>query len=913
MTVEQQPNVITSLEWDALLLKQEELEDTCMGRGAERFRMRLQKASEKEQLSTFGAAKRLLTGGLDAMEKAVREFAEAPRTRGGQHVSVAWIRKLGEDEARAIVKAKNKRRLELEKEPLDEGQVEAIEIACLERGYTKVAYMALKVVLDGIEMKRSYHQVTTTMADLVMDELRYQRFREVAPKLFEYKLDNFNTSSYSYMARSLNGSMKGLRCKDCLEKAKEMTLSEKRANACPHMQEELKDLIISPKHRQHLGSKLLALLIDATQLVTVHTEATNRRGKANRQMYVEPTLETLEWLQKRNGFLEFLAPYALPMVVPPLQWAQGHTGGYRYALRNKHPLVRGVSVEHRGAVGEADIPLVYGAINAIQNTAWRVNRKVLDVLEQIQENGGDLAGVPLQDIIELPPKPTNIGGKDRDAEFARVAWKREAHRAREDNKLRIRDCADYARKVDIAKNMQHEKAIFFPHTMDFRGRIYPVAHHFMPQGDDVCRGLLEFATGKPIGVEGSVWLAIHGANCLGEWNEQKTSKLTLQERVELINTLGPRIYETSKAPLQDTWWASADDPVQFLAFILEWGAWCDAGNDYTYVSHLPVSVDGTCNGLQHFSAMFRDEIGGSAVNLVPTERPADIYEHISDYVKDALQLAAGSNPLAAKWLQAKLVKRKFAKTPTMTFGYGSKPYGFQRSLLEYLQTKLGKSSEENKQKYLEVKAHFSEGHEGDSDAPIVQACNYMSHLLWGGLTTTVVAAFKGMSWMQACARIIAKEGKPVQWTVPITNFPVRQEYFEQRVEQIKTILAGRVIKPAVYTPKDTIELHKQANAIAPNVVHSLDAAALMLTVTQAYAEGVEHFAAIHDSYGCLAGDMGVLSRATRRCFVQLYTEGDVVKDLAAQLQAQTTSKLPDAPPMGSLDIGGVLGSDYFFS
>ncbi len=35
--------------------------------------------------------------------------------------------------------------------------------------------------------------------------------------------------------------------------------------------------------------------------------------------------------------------------------------------------------------------------------------------------------------------------------------------------------------------------------------------------------------------------------------------------------------------------------------------------------------DGSCNGLQHYAALARDQDGGRAVNLMPGEAPADVY------------------------------------------------------------------------------------------------------------------------------------------------------------------------------------------------------------------------------------------------------------------------------------------------
>ncbi len=60
------------------------------------------------------------------------------------------------------------------------------------------------------------------------------------------------------------------------------------------------------------------------------------------------------------------------------------------------------------------------------------------------------------------------------------------------------------------------------------------------------------------------------------------------------------------------------------------------------ISHLPISMDGSCNGYQHLSAMGLDPIGGRATNLMPFREtrqgeasnvePQDIYQWVSDLV-----------------------------------------------------------------------------------------------------------------------------------------------------------------------------------------------------------------------------------------------------------------------------------------
>ena len=90
----------------------------------------------------------------------------------------------------------------------------------------------------------------------------------------------------------------------------------------------------------------------------------------------------------------------------------------------------------------------------------------------------------------------------------------------------------------------------------------------------------------------------------------------------------------------------ADSPFQFLAFCFEWAGWCEQGDGF--VSHLPVSADGSCNGLQHFAAMLRSSTTGKEVNLIPDDEPQDIYQKVADRVTEKLVMM--DDPLAKLWL-----------------------------------------------------------------------------------------------------------------------------------------------------------------------------------------------------------------------------------------------------------------------
>ena len=174
-----------------------------------------------------------------------------------------------------------------------------------------------------------------------------------------------------------------------------------------------------------------------------------------------------------------------------------------------------------------------------------------------------------------------------------------------------------------------EKAIYFVHTLDSRGRIYPQATYLNPQGSDLSRVLIAFSKGKPIkDADAKKWLANHGACCYGDG----LSKKTYAERISWVDDHKSDILTLAKDPGKSLdFWKKADKPWAFLAWCLEWSAFCEEG--YGYVSHLPVAVDGTCNGFQHFAALTLSPDMAAHVNVLPSDHPRDLYQHVAEQAK----------------------------------------------------------------------------------------------------------------------------------------------------------------------------------------------------------------------------------------------------------------------------------------
>lgn len=80
------------------------------------------------------------------------------------------------------------------------------------------------------------------------------------------------------------------------------------------------------------------------------------------------------------------------------------------------------------------------------------------------------------------------------------------------------------------------------------------------------------------------------------------------------------------------WWAQSEDPWQTLAGCMEIANALQAPDIEQYVSTFPVHQDGSCNGLQHYAALGRDQIGAESVNLYPLDTPRDVYTAVASTV-----------------------------------------------------------------------------------------------------------------------------------------------------------------------------------------------------------------------------------------------------------------------------------------
>ena len=126
-------------------------------------------------------------------------------------------------------------------------------------------------------------------------------------------------------------------------------------------------------------------------------------------------------------------------------------------------------------------------------------------------------------------------------------------------------------------------------------------------------------------------------------------------------------------------WREANKPWQFLKWCFEWAGYLEQG--FNFASRMPVALDGSYSGIQHFSGMLRDAVGGRAVNLIPTEKPSDTYQKVADLVNKKLEeriCEAGEDKKLAQECFSLNIDRKTTKKQVMTLPYGATSFSCRK-------------------------------------------------------------------------------------------------------------------------------------------------------------------------------------------------------------------------------------------
>lgn len=728
--------------------------------------------------------------------------------------------------------------------------------AALDDDYHKIAYMAIRALFDQLSREKKHNtllKLCLTIGTRLEADLKCMLFEAEHPNYYGTVLESFQKQRItSYVHKH----------KVMMAKFNDFDMGwydwGKRKQA-------------------HIGA-----LVMEDVLVVFDDVAETFKERVNIQTTtrLRATDEFTMWAKEFEQTKGFMYPQLLPLKIAPVAWSEDNlrTGGfYTTKMAAQFPFIKTKCKTHRQYV-KGKIPHQHiAAVNRMQETPWRINSKVLAVQSEVFEKSLQI-GMPSAEKVAIPEYPEHLKefhtSELDEAQLVDLEeWKTIAKAAHQREQERKGQILAFQRAHKLAKELDSWDELYFAYNCDFRGRLYCSTTGLTPQGNDNAKGLLTFAKQVVLGQKGINWLAIHGANTYGE------DKLSYRKRLEWVQAHEDAIKQVVSDPINAReFWGSADKPYQFLAFCMEWGG-CDYGRDPTAKSSIPVGMDGSCNGLQHYSAMLRDAVGAVSVNLVNTGRPQDIYQKVADVTTAKLRLV--DHPYATKWLDVG-ISRKCTKRAVMTLPYGSTQQSARAYVKEFLDDNwaLFKLDAEHKR-------HLAQ---------------YLTPFLWEAIGEVVIAARAGMKWLRSNVR----KGEYVEWLTPI-GFPVHQYYKTMETMQIRTQIGGGISLSCreLDAKSGFPNTNQHRNGVAPNFVHSLDSTHMVMSVNA--ADDIS-FAMIHDDFGTHAGHASAFNLVIRESFHKLYSEHDPLKEWGEQVGAD----LDSLPPIGKYELDNVLTAPYFF-
>jgi DNA-directed RNA polymerase len=621
------------------------------------------------------------------------------------------------------------------------------------------------------------------------------------------------------------------------------------------------------------GEILCLHLIDVLVRVGLCEEKHSFDNKGNRTTWMMPTEMVVKNLNTVHEELMSMAKiiYA-PMIVPPVRHTLTECGGthsphLRKGIVSSSYLYFQDENYKTKYSGSEPSEMCVTALNKLMATEWCVNERVFTVMKDLFENNTRVGNLP-------PFEPDPKLFTDDNEETIRVTLWKEWFK-------RINDTVRMHLRLKIAQDMVGHGYFYHGWTFDFRGRAYALSDLLSPQSGDHDKSLLLFANPMKQTNSGMYWLKIHVANLFDQ------DKLPFDDRIAWVDSNMSMLKSINDDPYGTIRLWADDKPkknqsFQRLASVFE--LFRTDG-----MTQLPIGMDGSCNGIQHWAAIARDPVIGAMVNLTPSNKPGDAYSVVAAVVTQSMNERVGQDDWATILMEywGHKIGRGVVKRAVMTDPYGVTKRGIVDGLVH-----------DGNMMFIDIKERH-------------KAANYLADHIIKAMNKLLKIPNAGKLWLKEVTDIAAEMGKHLAWTTP-TGFLVRHRYYPMltRTVDIYTLAKRRQV---LFAEFDRFAVHprRAKNGISPNVIHSFDAAHMVQTITKMAALGIEDFSFIHDSYGCHAPMVNTMRSITQEEFVKLHS-GNLLEDLKKQFEEYLGVELPDVPETGALDINQVLESRYFF-
>ncbi len=733
----------------------------------------------------------------------------------------------------------------------------------------KVAFVVLQSLVKKLA-QRSNKVKSVTMANYIVQNLRVIQTFDTAeksnPKLMSYLGSEYRRAS---------------------AKRKQMLIEKHLVEFQDHSMTSTKSMDIKA------GATLVDLVIHSNTNLIENKKLFRRGVDRYSTIYTMFTDSVFDILKQTYYIPPTLALFP-PMIVEPMPWTGFKEGGY-ITVKNKFLKIKGK--EGTEKLRQMDFSKPMGVINKLQSVEWRVNTKILEVIDEIHKR-------ELIDPTSPPTLPRLYGGipTSNPTKIEDLMEKREYKK--EYNKEEKREWAIWNRKrekiaigldgengrrlqylmtIGVANKMKEYDKFYYVYQLDYRGRVYPVTDFFNPQSKGYVKAMLEFANGHHLDAEGTKWLKIHSANTYG------LDKEPFKKRMLWAIANRQKMLEAAEDPLGTLgYWTKADSPFEFLAA-------CMALREHVsgLPVHLPIQLDAVNSGIQMYSGLLRDRTGAQSTCVIGKDR-SDLYQEVANLVD--FKLRDNKYPPIISFMDK---EGKETTIPTREEA-NSMIGNFTRSMTKsnvmtvpYSVSMRGMKMQ-NWGVMDDMKLKGKQFWTGDE---------WIVNFLWTTLTHEAIfdivkGARAGQEYLKDVARLL----KDVAiWHTPIYNLPVMQPAFKNKESRVQTVLG--TLTMVEFT--DELKRQKQLSSIAANYIHSIDACILMYVVDNINND----IGTIHDCFLVHPNQGDEVRDKYKEGFVRVM-QTDPLKMFADELDPKGKIEIPY---VGDLDLEEVHDSMYIIS
>lgn len=658
----------------------------------------------------------------------------------------------------------------------------------------------------------------------------------------------------------------------------------KRCKAFAYKMGTLNKKTFSRKQREDFGHHMLRIA-EMSEVINLKNIRKHTGKRWSERVVVTFTDDILSELNKRHQ--DVIATAALlyrPMIIPPIKHTLSSSGGnllphIRKPVVQKFKDVMWDEKVHQN--GSLPSEIVITGLNAMMHTEWSINERVLEIMTALFKNNTRDANLPVYDFSAFDfadPYPKD-GTKEEKAKWCQLKEETYSNWYKEE-----RSRGRMLVRIKLAQSLIPLKFFYHIYTCDFRGRANAACDLLSPQSSDFDRGLIQFAEPRKQTPTGLWWLKVHVANLFDQ------DKKTFDQRVKWVDDNMAMLKRINADPYATrSEWVSykkkKNPSFQRIAAIFDL---CRTDG----LTQVPVQMDGSCNGVQHWAALMRDPYLAKKVNLIHTAKPEDLYQYVADVMTSNMVSVQDADTNNGKWAKKFIehwkghIDRSVCKRAVMTDPYGVTFYGIRR--------------------YCKTEGHLDWVGKDEIAGAVVELATFIDAALKG----TLVEANKGKAWLKVVADMASELGKNVEWTTPC-GFKVVHQYYEILTRRSVAKLFDMKELHFGSPDKETIDGGSVNLAISPNYIHSLDASHMWCTINRMVGAGIEQFSMIHDSYGCPAPDVNLMRMFTNEEFCAMHTT-NLLDDMRIEVSKALKIEIPDAPPTSSLNIKEVLDAEYFF-